>query len=82
MNRLERGLLCLADEMHPVLRNSTASGGVISPSSVSLEQFSSADAAMKLSAVSSSARRAWVEISTLHCRSGEFPVALREEGVD
>lgn len=51
MNRLERGLLCIADEMHPAPRNAAVSGGVLSPSSVSLEQFSSADAAMKLSAV-------------------------------
>ena len=51
MNRLERGLLTLADRQATSVRNSTASGGIFSPVSVSQEQFSSADAAMKLSAV-------------------------------
>lgn len=51
MNRLERGLLTLAERQVPNVRNSTASGGIFSPVSVSPEQFSCADAAMKLSAV-------------------------------
>ena len=49
MNRLERGLLTLTERQTPNVRNSTASGGIFSPVSASPEQFSSADAAMKLS---------------------------------
>ena len=50
MNRLERGLLTLADEMHPAPRNVlTAPSDVLS--AVSTTQFQTADAAMKLSAV-------------------------------
>ena len=51
MNRLERGLLSLADRQAQNVRNSTVSGGIFPPSSISPEQFSTADAAMKLSAV-------------------------------
>ena len=51
MNRLERGLLSLAERNTPSVRNSTASGGILSPLSVNPEQFGTADAAMKLSAV-------------------------------
>lgn len=51
MNRLERGLLSLAERHAPSVRNSTASGGILSPLSVNPEQFGTADAAMKLSAV-------------------------------
>lgn len=51
MNRLERGLLSLAERQTPNARNSTSSGGILSPLSVSPEQFCTADAAMKLSAV-------------------------------
>ena len=51
MNRLERGLLSLAERQAQNVRNSTVSGGILSPGSISPEQFSTADAAMKLSAV-------------------------------
>ena len=50
MNRLERGLLSLAERSTPV-RNSMAGYGVGFPASASPEQFSTADASMKLSAV-------------------------------
>ena len=51
MNRLERGLLSLAERQAQNVRNSTASGGILSHGAISPEQFSTADAAMKLSAV-------------------------------
>ena len=51
MNRLERGLLSLADRQRSEARNAAVSGGVLSPSAVSIEQYQTADAAMRLSAV-------------------------------
>ena len=51
MNRLERGLLTLADRQRSEPKNTASFGGVISPSTVSIDQFQTADAAMKLSAV-------------------------------
>ena len=51
MNRLERGLLTLADRQRSEPKNASSFGGVISPSTVSIDQFQTADAAMKLSAV-------------------------------
>lgn len=50
MNRLERGLLALADKQRQA-RNASVSGGVLPPGTVSLSQYQGADAAMKLSTV-------------------------------
>lgn len=50
MNRLERGLLDLADK-HRKARNSQEAAGALPPGSVRLSQYQGADAAMKLSAV-------------------------------
>lgn len=51
MNRLERGLLTLVDRQRSEPKNTASSGNVILPSTVSIDQFQAADAAMKLSAV-------------------------------
>ena len=51
MNRLERGLLILADRQRSEPKNAASFGGVISPSTVSIDQFQTPAAAMKLSAV-------------------------------